>query len=84
MTKELHNAIMKRSRYRTKFLKYKSQTNKENYKIPKILINFSPQKNTYSLSTIIRTLKTTPVFSILKIGNLIKYFDLDGLLKKGY
>ena len=33
MTKELHNAIMKRSRYRNKFLKDKSQTNRENYKI---------------------------------------------------
>ena len=33
MTKELHNAVMKRSRYRNKFLKDKSQTNRENYKI---------------------------------------------------
>ena len=33
MTKELHNAIMKRSRYRNKFLKDKSQTSRENYKI---------------------------------------------------
>ena len=32
MTKELHNAIRKRSRYRNKFLKDKSQTNRENYK----------------------------------------------------
>ena len=32
-TKELHNAIMKRSRYRKKFLKDKSQTSRENYKI---------------------------------------------------
>ena len=33
MTKEPHNAIMKRSRYRNKFLKDKSQTSRENYKI---------------------------------------------------
>ena len=33
ITKEIHNAIMQRSRYRSKFLKDKSQTNIENYKI---------------------------------------------------
>ena len=33
MTKELHDVIMKRSRYRNKFLKDKSQTSRENYKI---------------------------------------------------
>ena len=33
MTKELHNAIMKRPRYRNKFFKGKCQTNRENYKI---------------------------------------------------
>ena len=33
MTKELHNAIMKRSRYRNKFLKDKIQISRENYKI---------------------------------------------------
>ena len=33
MTKELHNAIMKRSRYKNKFLKDKNQTRRENYKI---------------------------------------------------
>ena len=33
MTKELHNAIMKRSRYRNKYLKDKSQTSRESYKI---------------------------------------------------
>ena len=32
MTKELHNAIMKRSRYKNKFLKDKTQSNRENYK----------------------------------------------------
>ena len=37
MTKELHNAIMKRSRYKNKFLKDKSQTNRENYKIQRKL-----------------------------------------------
>ena len=39
MTKELHNAIMKRSRYRSKFLKDKSQTSRENYKIQQKLCN---------------------------------------------
>ena len=33
MTKELHNAIMKRSRYKNKFLKDKSQISRENHKI---------------------------------------------------
>ena len=37
MTKELNNAIMKRSRYRNKFLKDKSQTSWENYKIQRNL-----------------------------------------------
>ena len=37
MTKELHNAIMKKSRYRNKFLKDKSQTSRENYKIQRKL-----------------------------------------------
>ena len=32
MTKELHNVIMNRSRYRNKFLKDKSLTSRENYK----------------------------------------------------
>ena len=36
MTKELQNA-MKRSRYRNKFLKEKSKTNRENYKIQRNL-----------------------------------------------
>ena len=37
MTKELNNAIMKRSKYRNKFLKDKSQTSRENYKIQRNL-----------------------------------------------
>ena len=37
MTKELHNAIMERSRYRDKFLKDKSQASRENYKIQRNL-----------------------------------------------
>ena len=37
MTKEVHNSIMKRSRYRNKFLKDKSQTSRENYKIQRNL-----------------------------------------------
>ena len=37
MTKELHNATMKRSRYRNKFLKDKSETSRENYKIQRNL-----------------------------------------------
>ena len=39
MTKELHNAIMKRSRYRNKFLKDKSQTSTETYIIQQNLYN---------------------------------------------
>ena len=42
MTKQLHNAIMKRSRYRNKFLKDKSQTNREDYKIQR---NFCKESN---------------------------------------
>ena len=37
MTKELHNAIMKRSKYRNKFLEDKSQASRENYKIQRNL-----------------------------------------------
>ena len=37
MTKELHNAIMKRSRYKNKFLKDKSQISRENHKIQRKL-----------------------------------------------
>ena len=37
MTREVHNAIMKRSRYRNKSIKDKSQTNRENYKIQRNL-----------------------------------------------
>ena len=37
MTEEIHNAIMRRSRYRNKFLKDKSQTIRENYKIQRNL-----------------------------------------------
>ena len=33
LTNEFYNAVMKRLRYKNKFLKEKSQTNKENYKI---------------------------------------------------
>ena len=39
MTTERHNAIMKRSRYRNKFLKDKSQRSRENYKIQRNLCN---------------------------------------------
>ena len=164
MTKELHNAIMKRSRYRNKFLKDKSQTNRENYKIQrnlckklsrktkksyfeslntkKILLanrtfwktvvpffsnkastgekiilneaekhisddkklctifnnfftnvvsdlkipdccNYFSQKNIHSQLSWQR-LKNTPVFSILKKGNLIQYFYSKRLLKQRY
>ena len=37
MSKELHNAIVKSSRHRNKFLKDKSQTNREIYKIQRNL-----------------------------------------------
>ena len=42
MSKQLHNAIMKRSRYRNNFLKDKSQTNRENYTIQR---NFCKESN---------------------------------------
>ena len=55
MTKELHNAIMKRSRYRNKFLKDKSQTSRENYKIQqngcKKLLRKTKKSYFYSLNT---------------------------------
>ena len=38
MTKELHHAIMKRSRYRNKFLKDKSQTSKKKRNLRKKLL----------------------------------------------
>ena len=37
IAKELYNAVMKRSRYRNKFLKHKSQTSREKYKIQRNL-----------------------------------------------
>ena len=37
MTKELHIAIMKRSRLRNKFLREKNQANRDNYKITRDL-----------------------------------------------
>ena len=37
MTKELHNAVMKRSRYRNKILKGKSRTSRKNYEIQRNL-----------------------------------------------
>ena len=161
MTKEVHNSIMKRSRYRNKFLKDKSQTSRENYKIQrnfckkllrktkksyfeslntkksriiepsgKLLFLF-PQKRrqkvkrlslmkqkkhfthdkkiytifnsffsdffsyliiviifhktTYILSQLSsKSLKNTPVFSILEKGYLIQYFHSERLLKRGY
>ena len=35
MTKELHKAIMIRSRLRNKFLKNKNEINRSNYKVPR-------------------------------------------------
>ena len=164
MTKELHNAIMKRLRYRNKFLKDKSQTSRENYKIQRnlckkllrktkksyfeslnskkitdnrtfwktavplftnkasrgekiilteaekhisddkkicnIFNNFFSKvvsdlkirdyyiifhKKTHVLSQLsLKRLKNTPVFSILKKGNLLQYFHSERLLKKRF
>ena len=51
MTKELHNAILKRSRYRNKFLKDKSQTSRENYKTIKKLLKKTKKPYFESLKT---------------------------------
>ena len=60
MTKEIHNAIIKRSRYRNQFLKDKSQTSRENYK---------PQRNL--CRKMLRTTKTSYFASLntKKIAN---------------
>ena len=47
--------------------------------------NYFPQKKTHVLSQLsLKRLKNTPVFSILKKGNLIQYFHSERLLKKRY
>ena len=58
MTKELHDVIMKRSRYRNKFLKGKSQTSRENYKIQQNLCEklLSKTKKSYFESLNIKTI----------------------------
>ena len=45
ITKELYNVIMRRSRYRNKFLKDKSRTGRENYKIQRNLCKELLRKN---------------------------------------
>ena len=59
MTKELHNAIMKRSRYRNKFLKDKSQTSRENYKIHRNLCKKLLRKTKKSYFESLNTKKVT-------------------------
>ena len=59
MTKELHNAIMKRSRYRNKFLKDKSQTSRENYKIQRNLCKKLLRKTKKSYFESLNTKKIT-------------------------
>ena len=59
ITKELHNAIMKRSRYRNKFLKDKSQTSRENYKIQRNLCKKLLRKTKKSYFESLNTIKIT-------------------------
>ena len=59
MTKELHDAIMKRSRYRNKFLKDKSQTRSENYKIQRNLCKKLLRKTKKSYFESLNTKKIT-------------------------
>ena len=64
MTKELHNAIMRRSRYRNKFLKDKSQTSRENYKIQRNLCKKLLRKTKKSFFESLNTKKTVvPLFT---------------------
>ena len=57
MTKELHKAIMKRSRLRNKFLKNKNEINRNNYKVQKIIVKISYKLQRNSISTILTLLK---------------------------
>ena len=59
MTKELHDVIMKRSRYRNKFLKDKSQTSRENYKIQRNLCKKLLRKTKKSYFESLNTKKIT-------------------------
>ena len=59
MTKELHNAIMQRSRYRNKCLKDKSQTSRENSKIQQNLCKKILSKTKKSYFESLNTKKTT-------------------------
>ena len=59
MTKELHNAVIKRSRYRNKFLKDKSQTSRENYKIQRNLCKKLLRKTKKSYFESLNTKKIT-------------------------
>ena len=58
ITKELHNAIIKRSRYRNKFLKDKSQPNRENYKIQR---NFSKKLSRKTKKSYFESLNTKKI-----------------------
>ena len=59
MIKKIHNAIMNRSRYRNKFLKDKSQTSRENYKIQQILCKKLLRKTKKSYFESLNTKKIT-------------------------
>ena len=59
MTEEIHNVIMKRSRYRNKFLKDKSQTSRENYKIQRNLCKKLLRKTKKSYFESLNTKKIT-------------------------
>ena len=59
MTKELHNTIMMRSRYRNKFLKDINQTSRENYKIQQNLCKKLLRKTKKSYFESLNTKKIT-------------------------
>ena len=61
ITKETHNAIMKRSRYRKKFLKGKSQTSRENYKIQRNLCKKLLKKTKISYFESLNTKKSQKI-----------------------
>ena len=68
MTKELHNAIVKRSRYRNKFLKDKSQTSRENYKIQQ---NLCKKLLTKTKKSYFESLNTEKIMIIEPSGKLL-------------
>ena len=73
MTKELNNAIMKRSRYSNKFLKDKSQTSRKNYKMQRNLCKKLLRKTKKSNFESLNTKKKSRI--IATSGNLLFLFS---------